>query len=345
MALGSIETPGDGPAFPELFVDHAGYVERVLRSLGVCEADLPDLRQEVFLVVHRRLDSFEGRSTLRTWLYGICLRIASGHRRRLRRRREQLAAAPPDRGHEPAQHDALLLQQTAELIESALARLPEGQRRAFVLYELEQRPMDEVARKLGCPLKTGFTRLYAARRRVNAALRRALGVAAVLEFAQPQGAHALAPASTAALPTASTAVGGLALAASALLLAGLAAPVPGAALAHAGDARGDRRAPSYALLAQATPAPAAPSAQNVAAPESPPTVTPARFEVEPVELPGVHMIAHRIGLSEVVPVYAGAGQVPALPPPTPAPIQTRLAPRLIDPEHAWAAIDGRFELP
>ena len=198
MALGSIETPGDGPAFPELFVDHAGYVERVLRSLGVCEADLPDLRQEVFLVVNRRLDSFEGRSTLRTWLYGICLRVASGHRRRLRRRREHLAAAPPDRGDEPAQHDALLLQQTAELIESALARLPEGQRRAFVLYELEQRPMDEVARKLGCPLKTGFTRLYAARRRVNSALRRALGVAAVLEFAQPQGAHALAPASTAA---------------------------------------------------------------------------------------------------------------------------------------------------
>ncbi len=76
------------PPFTELFHEHAPYAGRVLRNLGVGDADLPDALQEVFLVVHRKLSGFRGESAVRTWIYGICLRVAAAHRRR------------PYRGHE-----------------------------------------------------------------------------------------------------------------------------------------------------------------------------------------------------------------------------------------------------
>ena len=68
-----------------IFREHAPYVWRVLRRMGVREADVEDVTQEVFVVVHRRLPEFEGRSAMRTWIYGICLRVASDHRRRGKR--------------------------------------------------------------------------------------------------------------------------------------------------------------------------------------------------------------------------------------------------------------------
>src|SRR5262245_49705869 len=66
----------------QIFDEHARYVWRTLRHLGVADADLEDVCQEVFVTVHRKLPEFEGRSKLRTWLYGICLRVASDYRRR-----------------------------------------------------------------------------------------------------------------------------------------------------------------------------------------------------------------------------------------------------------------------
>src|SRR6185369_18089829 len=71
-----------------VFDEHARYVWRALRHLGIPEADVEDLCQEVFVVVQRKLAEFEGRSELRTWLYGICLRVAADHRRRAYVRRE-----------------------------------------------------------------------------------------------------------------------------------------------------------------------------------------------------------------------------------------------------------------
>jgi RNA polymerase sigma-70 factor (ECF subfamily) len=55
-------------------------------------ADLEDALQDVFVVVHRRLDSFNGSSLITTWLFGICLRVAVAHRRRAHVRRERTSA-------------------------------------------------------------------------------------------------------------------------------------------------------------------------------------------------------------------------------------------------------------
>ncbi|WP_437873491.1 RNA polymerase sigma factor [Sorangium sp. So ce363] len=65
----AISAPGGPvPSFEQLFFEHAPFVWRALRRLGVHEADAEDVCQEVFMIVHRRLASFEGRSSVQTWL-------------------------------------------------------------------------------------------------------------------------------------------------------------------------------------------------------------------------------------------------------------------------------------
>src|SRR6186713_2887600 len=82
-SVGSFEPrPSSPPAFAEVYESCAKLVWRNLRRLGVPEAALEDAAQDVFLVVHRRLSEFEGRSTLRTWIFGIVLRVAARHRRK-----------------------------------------------------------------------------------------------------------------------------------------------------------------------------------------------------------------------------------------------------------------------
>ena len=70
-----------GPTFKEVYEEQFRFVWRSLRRLGVRESDVADAAQDVFLVVHRRLDEFEGRSKVSTWLYGICYRVARDRRR------------------------------------------------------------------------------------------------------------------------------------------------------------------------------------------------------------------------------------------------------------------------
>jgi RNA polymerase sigma-70 factor (ECF subfamily) len=156
----------------QIFEENAVYVWRVLRRLGVSEADVEDVCQEVFLVVHRRLDTFDGSSALRTWLYGICMRLASEYRRRPHRRREEVAAAPPEQSIAAPQDEALDRQRALDRLDAALDQLDDDKRAVFVLYEIEQLPMAEIARAAGCPLQTAYSRLHAARAQIEAAMRR-----------------------------------------------------------------------------------------------------------------------------------------------------------------------------
>src|SRR5689334_15233045 len=70
-----------GLTFKEVYEEQFRFVWRSLRRLGVRESDVADAAQDVFLVVHRRLGEFEGRSKVSTWLYGICYRVARDRRR------------------------------------------------------------------------------------------------------------------------------------------------------------------------------------------------------------------------------------------------------------------------
>src|SRR5882724_509457 len=69
------------PGFSAIYDAYFDFVWRSLRRLGVPEATLDDAAQDVFVVVHRRLPEFEARSTVKTWLFGIVLRVVATHRR------------------------------------------------------------------------------------------------------------------------------------------------------------------------------------------------------------------------------------------------------------------------
>lgn len=148
----------------QVFDEHAAYVFRVLRYLGVRDADLQDVCQEVFITVHRKIDSFEGRSSVRTWLYRISQRAASDYRRRAYVRREVVTDLGSDHPGRPDHDDATKRLEARSTLGFALDRLDEPKRDVFVLYEIEGLTMREVCEILDCPLQTAYSRLHAARK-------------------------------------------------------------------------------------------------------------------------------------------------------------------------------------
>jgi RNA polymerase sigma-70 factor, ECF subfamily len=172
-ALAIPDPPADAPPTAGgLFRDYGAFAWRVLRRLGVAEKDVEDVCQEVFVTVHRRLPSFDGSSSARTWLYAICVRMASDYRKRAVHRREVAV----DEAHEGSigatQEDAAALREARATLDRMLDALDGDKRAVFVLFEIEELPMTEVAIAVGCPLQTAYSRLHAARREVEAAMHR-----------------------------------------------------------------------------------------------------------------------------------------------------------------------------
>lgn len=166
---GGVGQASASPDFREVFDSNVRFVWRSLLGLGVGEADVPDASQQVFLVVHAKLDRLEPGCTVRTFVYGICLRVASDFRRRAHVRRESLFAEPPERAAPATQEDRISHREALASLQDTLNRLDPVQREVFVAYELEQVDMIDVAHALGCPLQTAYSRLHAARRAVVAA--------------------------------------------------------------------------------------------------------------------------------------------------------------------------------
>ena len=164
------------PDFERIMREHAAFVWRVLARHGVDATQLEDVSQDVFLTLHRSLPRFEGRSSLRTFLYGICRRVASNHRQRAVHRREIVTDAPPEPSTAPdCAGDAFELlaeKQSLALVEALVARLPAEQREVFMLYEVDELTMREIADALDCSQNTLFSRLYAARKALAAELAR-----------------------------------------------------------------------------------------------------------------------------------------------------------------------------
>ena len=156
--------------FARLFEELAPYVLRVLPRMGVAAADVEDVAQEVFLTVHRALPRFAGRSSLKTWVYGICIRVSGNYRQRAYRRHEQLMAAPEVGGDPRTPARDLAARRALQQLDIALSRLSDVQRAVFVLHEIEQLSIAEIAQALECPRFTVYARLYAARRSVRAQL-------------------------------------------------------------------------------------------------------------------------------------------------------------------------------
>ncbi|WP_437318720.1 RNA polymerase sigma factor [Sorangium sp. So ce385] len=154
-------------------------VGRTVRRLGVDASAHEDVCQEVFVVVHRRLPEFRGRSSLKTWVFGIVVNVVQAHRRSLRRQSpahrgtgeivdpEELAAPSclsPD--------EAMTRAETARVLHDLLASLDEEKRVVLLLAELEEMPAAEIAQGLGVNINTVYARLRAARQAFSDAVHR-----------------------------------------------------------------------------------------------------------------------------------------------------------------------------
>ena len=79
-----------------VYRQHARFVWLSLQRLGIHVSDLDDVAQDVFVIVHKRLRTFDRRSRLTTWLFGICMRVAANYRRRGRWTFEVLSGGSDD---------------------------------------------------------------------------------------------------------------------------------------------------------------------------------------------------------------------------------------------------------
>jgi RNA polymerase sigma-70 factor, ECF subfamily len=162
-------TAGECPAFADVYRTYFAFVWRSTRAHGVGNASLDDVVQEIFLVVHKRLGDFEGRSSLRTWLSGIVLNVVRRHRRTTQRRSpHELAKEDPIqpddlRGHESDPFEALAQAEQARILQDILHDLDEPKRDVLVLAELEGLTVPEIASVLEINPNTARSRLALAR--------------------------------------------------------------------------------------------------------------------------------------------------------------------------------------
>jgi RNA polymerase sigma-70 factor (ECF subfamily) len=131
--------------------------------------------QDVFLVVHRRLEDFEARCSVKTWLFGIALRVAHDHHRLHRRKGGHEPLDPGVIDGSPGPHEALAKAEAVRELDRILGSLDEDKRAVFILAEIEQMTAPEMAEALGIRVNTVYSRLRAARRAFEAALARRSG--------------------------------------------------------------------------------------------------------------------------------------------------------------------------
>jgi RNA polymerase sigma-70 factor (ECF subfamily) len=187
MRSTAILTPSDSPgAWPadrsapmllhvqQVYEAHFDFVWRTARRLGAHESQLDDVVQEVFLVVQRRLASFEGRSELKTWLFGITRKVVSASVRRSGKRREVVLGEAEELADAsvPSAETQLAANEDTRLLYELLSELDPDKRAVFVLSELEEMSGPEIAEALDLHLSNVYARVRAARQAFDAALRR-----------------------------------------------------------------------------------------------------------------------------------------------------------------------------
>jgi RNA polymerase sigma-70 factor (ECF subfamily) len=167
-------TPAAAPSFEEVYAEHFEFVWRNLRRLGVAEGALRDSAQEVFLIVHRRLREFEGRGTLRAWLYSILRRVAADERRWRRRKQppssDQVALLIDTA--QPGPERQLIASESLRTLLALLDTLEADKRDVLVLSDIEGMSAPEVAAALDLNVNTVYSRLRAARLEIRTALER-----------------------------------------------------------------------------------------------------------------------------------------------------------------------------
>lgn len=159
-----VHTGEPRPSFEQVYDSHFDFVWRSLLLLDVPANAVEDAVQEVFSVVSRQLDTFEGRSSVRTWLFAILQRVAANQRRTVRRKQQALEPLGDDPACRlPTPHARLEATESIQLVQRFCDSLDPERRAVFVLALLEELPAPEVSQVLGIPLNTVYSRVRALR--------------------------------------------------------------------------------------------------------------------------------------------------------------------------------------
>jgi RNA polymerase sigma-70 factor (ECF subfamily) len=166
------------PPFARLYEEYFPFVWRSARRLGTPDAIVDDVVQEIFVIVYGRLRSFEGRSSMKTWLFGIVINVVRANRRMLRAKHPHMLSAElavdPETLVERAAgpQEAAAKAEAGRVVDRFLDELDDDKRAVFVLSELEQMSAPEIAVALQAPLNTVYSRLRLARQEFAAAAAR-----------------------------------------------------------------------------------------------------------------------------------------------------------------------------
>jgi len=171
--MSPVEPRSSAPSsFEDVYDAHVDFVWRSTRALGVPSHAVDDVVQEIFLVVLRRLPEFEGRSSVRSWIYAILRNVVRAHRRRAPASAPDVDPSELSDAHARGPDELVADAEAARLVVRLLEELDDDKREVFVLAELEQCTAPEIAEMLGEKLNTVYSRLRLARERFAAAAAR-----------------------------------------------------------------------------------------------------------------------------------------------------------------------------
>jgi len=193
---------GDRWAFTELFRRHRADVARLVYRMMGPSADMEDIVQEVFLQVHRSIGEFRGQAKFSTWLHRVTVNVVLMARRAARSRPVLTGEAPteyePDAGL-PPDEDAMR-RRRIEAFRRLIDRLPEKKRDVFLMHEIAGMSPAEIAEKVKAPVLTVRTRLFYARRELEAMIREEPALAQLAEELGPEDPESSSPGVAGAKP-------------------------------------------------------------------------------------------------------------------------------------------------
>jgi RNA polymerase sigma-70 factor (ECF subfamily) len=166
------------PDFDAAYESQVDFVWRAVRRMGVRPADMDDVVQEVFFIVHRRLAEFEGRAQLKTWVFKILVHVVRHYWRTHQRKPGDRVAEDSAEiqtlaaDHESGPAATLERIEALRILDRLLAQLDEDKREVFVLAEIEQMTAVQIAEIVEANVNTVASRLRAARQEFEKALLR-----------------------------------------------------------------------------------------------------------------------------------------------------------------------------
>lgn len=165
----------------QIYDEHFDFVWRNARRLGVSEASADDVTQDVFMIVQRRMATYDGRASIQAWIFGILVRVVSTHRRSHRRKGARNVSLDEDLEVSGAvcasPHEAPVAQleraERTRVLARLLDELDEDKRALLILSELEEWTLREIAELYGSNINTIYSRLRAAKRAFERAYQQA----------------------------------------------------------------------------------------------------------------------------------------------------------------------------